>query len=81
MDGGVGFYSTGGAKRAKDQSYPLTIGMDGATEGWTKLWKGSPDKVQKGLLLPVLFVRKQSEGHAYEIEEICIRIRLQYEWI
>ena len=33
MDGGVGFHSTGGAEAARDQSYPLTIGMEGATEG------------------------------------------------
>ena len=37
MDGGVGFQSTGGAERARDQSYPLTIGMEGATERNTKL--------------------------------------------
>ena len=34
MDGGVGFHSTG---RARDQSYHLTIGMEGATEKRTKL--------------------------------------------
>ena len=32
MNGGVGFYSIGGAEWARDQSYLLTIGMDGATE-------------------------------------------------
>ena len=32
MDGGVGFQSTGGAERARDQSYPLTIGMEGGAE-------------------------------------------------
>ena len=31
MDGGVGLYSTGGAEGARDQSYPLTIGMEEAT--------------------------------------------------
>ena len=32
MDGGVGFHSTGGAERARDQSYPPTIGIEEATE-------------------------------------------------
>ena len=32
MDGGVGFHSTGGAEEARNQSYSLTIGMEGATE-------------------------------------------------
>ena len=32
MDGGVGFHSKGGAEGARDQSYPLTIQMEGATE-------------------------------------------------
>ena len=32
MDSGVGFHSTEGAEGARDQSYPLTIGMEGATE-------------------------------------------------
>ena len=32
MDGGVGRQSTGGAEGARDHSYPLTIGMEGATE-------------------------------------------------
>ena len=31
-DGCVGFHSTGGAEEAWDQSYPLTIGVEGATE-------------------------------------------------
>ena len=37
MDGGVERQTTGGAKGARDQSYPLTIGMEGATERLTKL--------------------------------------------
>ena len=37
MDGGVGYQSAGGAEGAKDQSYPLTVGMEGATERRTKL--------------------------------------------
>ena len=32
MDGGVGFLSTRGTREARDQSYPLTIGMEGAIE-------------------------------------------------
>ena len=32
MDGDVGFHSTGGAEEARDQSYILTIGIEGATE-------------------------------------------------
>ena len=32
MDSGVGFYSTRRVERATDQSYPLTIGMEGTTE-------------------------------------------------
>ena len=32
MNGGVGFHSTGGAEGPRDQSYPLTIGIEGATE-------------------------------------------------
>ena len=27
------------------------------------------DRAKEGLLLPVIFVGKQSEGHSYEIEE------------
>ena len=43
MDGGVEFYSTGGLRGlGMDKSYPLTIGMEGATEGRMKLGKGSP---------------------------------------
>ena len=37
MDGGVGRQSTRGTEGAKDQSYPLTIGMEGATEKRPKL--------------------------------------------
>jgi len=37
MDGGVGLYSTGGAEGARNQSYPLTIGMEEATGKITKL--------------------------------------------
>ena len=33
MDGGVGFYFTGGVEGASYYSDPLTIGMEGATEG------------------------------------------------
>ena len=32
MDGAEGFHSIGGAEGAWDQSYPLTIGVEGATE-------------------------------------------------
>ena len=32
IDGGVGFHSPGGAEKARDESYPLTIGMEGDTE-------------------------------------------------
>ena len=32
MDGGLGFHSIGEAERARNQSYPLTIRMEGATE-------------------------------------------------
>ena len=32
MNGGVGLYYTEGAAGARDQSCPLTIGMEGATE-------------------------------------------------
>ena len=32
MDGSVERQSTGGAKGARDQSYPLTTGLKGATE-------------------------------------------------
>ena len=32
MDGVVGFHSKGGAVMAKNQSYTLTIGMEGGTE-------------------------------------------------
>ena len=32
MEGGVGYSFTGGAEEAGDQSYPLTIEMEGATE-------------------------------------------------
>ena len=32
MDDGVGFQSTRWAEGARDQSYPLTIGMEGAIE-------------------------------------------------
>ena len=42
------------------------IGMERATEGWTKLGKGSPVGGEGGLLLPLLFVGKQSEGHGYD---------------
>ena len=37
MDGGVSYQSTGGAEGARDQSYPLTIGMEGTIERKTKL--------------------------------------------
>ena len=37
MDGGVGRQSTGGAEGARDQSYPLTIGMEGGTKRRPKL--------------------------------------------
>ena len=40
MDDVVGFHSrggAGGAGGARDQSYPLTIGIEGATERRTKL--------------------------------------------
>ena len=37
MGGDVGFQSTGGAEGTRDQSYALTIGMEGATERRTKL--------------------------------------------
>ena len=36
MDGGVRFQSTGGAEGARNQSYPFTTGMVGATERRTK---------------------------------------------
>ena len=32
MDGGVRHQVTGGAEGARDQSYPLTIGMEGVTK-------------------------------------------------
>ena len=32
IDGGVGFQSTRGAEGARDQSYSVTIEMEGATE-------------------------------------------------
>ena len=41
MDGGVGFHSTGGAEGARDQSYFLTIGMEGVTKGLAELGKGT----------------------------------------
>ena len=41
MDGSVERQSTGGAKGARDQSYPLTIGLMGATERRPKLRKGT----------------------------------------
>ena len=31
-NGGVRFHSAGGSEGASDQSYPLTIGIEGATE-------------------------------------------------
>ena len=33
MDGGVELHSTIGTEEARDWIYPLTIGMEGATEG------------------------------------------------
>ena len=33
MDGGFGLHPIGGEEGARDQSYSLTIGMEGATEG------------------------------------------------
>ena len=32
MEGGVGFHFTAGAEGARDQSYPLTIRMEGVSE-------------------------------------------------
>ena len=32
MNGDVGFHYIGGAEEGRNQSYSLTIGMDGATE-------------------------------------------------
>ena len=37
MDSDVGQQSTGGAEGARDQSYPLTIGIEGATDRRPKL--------------------------------------------
>ena len=37
MNDDVGNYSTGGAEWARNQSYPLTIGIEGATEIRPKL--------------------------------------------
>ena len=41
MDGGVEFHFTGSAEGARDSSYPLTIGLEGATKELTELRKGS----------------------------------------
>ena len=32
MESGVGFHSTGGVEGDREQPFPLTIGMEGATE-------------------------------------------------
>ena len=60
MDGGVGFQSSRGAEVAKDQSYPLTIGVEGATERRTMLLKGSSVESRKVCCFMVRFAGKQS---------------------
>ena len=40
MDGGMGFHSAGRAEGARNQFYPLTIRMEGATKGLKEFRKG-----------------------------------------
>ena len=45
MEGVMGFYSTARSEGARDQCYSPTIGMEGATKGWTELGKGSQGRL------------------------------------
>ena len=74
MDGGVGRQSTVEVEGARDQSYPLTIGMEGATERRPKLWKGTSVGSRK----VCFFVGKWSEGNGFEIKGTWKLQQLKY---
>ena len=66
MDGDLGFHFTGEAEGARGWSYPLTIGMDGATGRWTKLWKGTSAGPRK-----VCFFRNNLHGSS--LKDVIMR--------
>ena len=79
VDGGVRFPFTERAERARDQSYPLTIGIEGATKGSTELGKKIPAEARKVCFCCCYLRKKQSERHGQELGKILIGMKFQYE--